>query len=111
MRNMFALMAALTILSFPVITEAAHNDKIRTYGIVDNIDLANNEISVKTDAGVSQKFKVDQRSDIEIEIKNSGHDKDTTIQELKVGDTVKVKAYAPMKASDLPLVDDLEIRR
>lgn len=111
MRNMFALVAALTILSFPAIVEASNHEKFRTYGTVESIDLAKNEISVKDNTGVSQKFKVDQRSDIEIEMKSTGQDKDTTLQELKVGDTVEVKAYKAMTTTDLPLVDDLEIKR
>lgn len=113
MRNMFALVAALTILSFPLVAaEAGDKTKIRVYGTVESIDLAKNEISVKAQDGKSTTFKVDQRSDIEIELRNSNHDTDATLQELKVGDTVKVKAYPPMKAGEgLPLVDDLEIHR
>lgn len=109
MRNMFALVAALTILSLPLGAEA--DQKIRAYGTVSSVDMANNVVSVKDNAGNVQNFKVDQRSDIEIEHSATGRDTDTTMKELKVGDTVKVKAYPPMKSGDLPLVDDLEIHR
>ena len=109
MRNMFALVAALTLFYTPLTVEASQ--KIRTFGVVEHVDIANNELSVKEQSGTVQKFKVDQRSDIEIEQTATGHDTDATLHELKVGDTVHVKAYPPAKQGDLPLVDDLEIRR
>ena len=102
-------VAALSLLSFGV-PAMAKSHKIRAHGTVEAIDTTASCFVLKQQDGAKITFSVDQRTEFEVETQNTRHDMDVPFSDLKVGDSVRVKAY-PGAGQQNPLADDVEIYR
>lgn len=106
-RTVCALVAAIALVSFSVPAMADYHHKMRVRGTVENIDAAQKTFSVKERDGKVITFRVDDRSEFEVEDRDRD-DRDVPFSELKSGDRVKVKAY---RGEQPHLVDDVDIYR
>lgn len=105
-RALCAAFAAAVLVSFSV-PAFAGQDKTRVRGTVEHIDAAGKTFTVKDREGKSVTFRVDDRSEFEVELKDQ-RDRDVPFGELKTGDRVKVKAF---KGEPPHLADDVNIYR
>lgn len=105
------ILASIVVCCMVVLLSASpsmsKSHKFRTVGVITEIKEKDQMFTVKKANGETVSFKVDQRSEFELEHQHHHDDKDVSFQEIKVGDQVKVKAYQ----GNPPLVDDVEIYR
>ena len=107
-RALCAAFAAAVLVSFSVPAFAgSHHYKMRVRGTVESVDAAQKTFTVKDREGKALTFRVDDRSDFELEFKDK-RDQDVPFSELKAGDRVKVKAF---RGEPPHLVDDVDIYR
>lgn len=95
----------LSLFSVPAFAGSHH--KIRVRGTVESVDPAQKTFVVKDRDGKAIPFRVDDRSEFELEHRDKP-DQDVPFTELKTGDRVKVKAF---KGEPPHLVDDVDIYR
>ena len=81
--------------------------QMRVRGTVESVDPAQKTFVVKDRDGKAIPFRVDDRSEFELEHRDKP-DQDVPFTELKTGDRVKVKAF---KGEPPHLVDDVDIYR
>ena len=106
-RTLCALVAALALISFSAPAMADYHHKMRVRGTVESVDASQKTFSVKERDGNVITFRVDDRSEFEVEHRDRD-DRDVPFSELKAGDRVKVKAY---RGEQPHLVDDVDIYR
>ena len=106
-RTLCAVLAAAALIAFSVPAFARDHHKMRVHGTVESVDQAKKTFVLKDRDGKSIPFRVDDRSEFELEFKDK-HDQDATCSELKPGDHIKVKAF---KGEAPHLADDVEIYR
>jgi len=97
----------IALISFSAPAMADYHHKMRVRGTVENVDASQKTFSVKERDGKVITFRVDDRSEFEVEDRDRD-DRDVPFSELKAGDHVKVKAY---RGEQPHLVDDVDIYR
>ena len=101
-RTLCAAFAVAVLVAFSVPAFAGSHHKMRVRGTVESVDPAQKTFVVKDRDGKAIPFRVDDRSEFELE------HRDMPFTELKTGDRVKVKAF---KGEPPHLVDDVDIYR
>ena len=102
-----AAFAVAVLVAFSVPAFAGSHHKMRVRGTVESVDPAQKTFVVKDRDGKAIPFRVDDRSEFELEHRDKP-DQDVPFTELKTGDRVKVKAF---KGEPPHLVDDVDIYR
>ena len=106
-RTLCAAFAVAVLVAFSVPAFAGSHHKMRVRGTVESVDPAQKTFVVKDRDGKAIPFRVDDRSEFELEHRDKP-DQDVPFTELKTGDRVKVKAF---KGEPPHLVDDVDIYR
>lgn len=106
-RTLCAAFAVVVLAAFSVPAFAGSHHKMRVRGTVESVDPAQKTFVVKNRDGKAIPFRVDDRSEFELEHRDKP-DQDVPFMGLKSGDRVKVKAF---KGEPPYLVDDVDIYR
>ena len=106
-RTLCAAFAVAVLAAFSVPAFAGSHHKMRFRGTVESVDPAQKTFVVKNRDGKAIPFRVDDRSEFELEHRDKP-DQDVPFTQLKAGDRVKVKAF---KGEPPYLVDDVDISR
>jgi hypothetical protein len=104
-KNLAALFMALGLLSSPAIADETAD----TFGTVTAITREAKTFDIKGDDGRSYTFSVNPATSFDIENKNNMPDRDSTFEEMRVGDWVKIEYYFSTP-SDL-VADEVDIYR
>ena len=91
-RTLCAAFAVAVLVAFSVPAFAGSHHKMRVRGTVESVDPAQKTFVVKDRDGKAIPFRVDDRSEFELEHRDKP-DQDVPFTELKTGDRVKVKAF------------------
>lgn len=104
--SLVALSALLVLaLALPAM---AGSKKFETRGTVESVDPAAKTFVVKDHYGKTHNFKVTEHTELEVDHKSDKKDEKISLDALKTGDSVKVKAY---KGESPYAVRDVEIYR
>lgn len=106
-RTLCAAFAVAVLVAFSVPAFAGSHHKMRVRGTVESVDPAQKTFVVKDRDGKAIPFRVDDRSEFELEHRDKP-DQDVPFTELKTDDRVKVKSF---KGEPPHLVDDVDIYR
>ena len=106
-RTLCAAFAVAVLAAFSVPAFAGSHHKMRVRGTVESVDPAQKTFVVKNRDGKAIPFRVDDRSEFELEHRDKP-DQDVPFTQLKAGVRVKVKAF---KGAPPYLVDDVDIYR
>ena len=106
-RTLCAAFAVAVLAAFSVPAFAGSHHKMRFRGTVESVDPALKTFVVKNRDGKAIPFRVDDRSEFELEHRDKP-DQDVPFTDLKAGDRGKGKAF---KGEPPYLVDDVDIYR
>lgn len=88
-KNLAALFMMLGLLSSPAMAD----DTADAFGTVTAITREAKTFDIKGDDGRSYTFSVNPATSFDIENKNNLTDRDSTFEEMRVGDWVKIEYY------------------